>query len=57
MAESPKTSDANQHPSGVPPTKHSLELKVSIARKFIEEHKSQAALAQETGLLATNIHK
>jgi transposase len=52
-----KTSDGNQHSFGARPTKHSLELKISIARKVIEEHKSQAALAQETGLSVTNIHK
>jgi transposase-like protein len=52
-----KTSDVNQNPTGRPPTKHSLELKVSVARKVIDEHKSQAALAQETGLSVTNIHK
>jgi transposase-like protein len=39
------------------PNKHSLELKISIARKVIEENKSQSALAQETGLSVTNIHK
>jgi transposase-like protein len=39
------------------PVKHSLELKISIARKVLEEHKSQSALAQETGLSVTNIHK
>ncbi len=39
------------------PAKHSLELKVSIARRVIEENKSQSALAHETGLSVTNIHK
>ncbi len=37
--------------------KHSMELKVSIARRVIEEGKSQAELCRETGLSTTNIHK
>jgi transposase len=39
------------------PSKHSLELKISIARQVLEEDKSQSALARETGLSVTNIHK
>jgi len=39
------------------PVKHSLEFKISIARKVIEQGKSQAELARETGIAITNIHK
>ena len=37
--------------------KHSLALKISIARKVIEEGKSQAELAREMNLAPGNIHK
>jgi transposase len=37
--------------------KHSPELKISMARKVIEEGKSQSSLAQETGISITNIYK
>lgn len=39
------------------PSKHSLELKISIARQVIEENKSQSELARTTGISLTNIHK
>ena len=39
------------------PIKHSMELKVSIARRVIEEGKSQSELCRETGLSTTNVHK
>ena len=37
--------------------KHSLELKISLARRVIEEGKSQADLSRETGISRTNIYK
>ena len=46
----------NTRPRGAP-LKHSLELKISIARKVIEENKGQSLLAKETGISVTNIHK
>jgi transposase-like protein len=52
-----KPSIVNQKRRRGAPTKHSLELKISIARQVIEANKSQSALAQETGLSVTNIHK
>lgn len=39
------------------PSKHSLELKVSIARQVLEEGKGQSELARATGISVTNIHK
>jgi transposase-like protein len=39
------------------PKKHSSELKVSMARKVIEEGKSQSSLAAATGISITNIYK
>jgi transposase-like protein len=52
-----KPSPVNQKRRSGSPAKHSLELKISIARRVIEENKSQSALALETGLSVTNIHK
>jgi transposase len=37
--------------------KHSLELKISVARQVIEGGKNQAELARSTGISPTNIHK
>ena len=39
------------------PVKHSAELKVSIARRVIEDGKAQTELSRETGLSTTNISK
>ena len=39
------------------PQKHSLELKITVARRVIEERKSPSELARETGLSITNVHK
>lgn len=39
------------------PQKYSTELKVSIARRVIEEGKSQAELSRETKISTTNIYK
>jgi transposase len=39
------------------PQKHSQEVKVSMARRVIEEGKSQAELSRETGISTTNIYK
>jgi len=39
------------------PSKHSAELKISIARQVIEEHANQAELARQTKISTTNIHK
>ncbi len=37
--------------------KHSLALKILVAKKVIEEHRRQADLAREMNLLTTNIYK
>jgi transposase-like protein len=47
----------NTGAAGKTPQKHSLELKISVARQVIEEHKSGSELARETSIAPSNVHK
>ena len=49
--------DMPNRPAPKSPQKHSLELKISLARRVIEEHKSASELARETEISITNINK